>query len=319
VLDCTVGQDPNRPLPGPTQAASRLRSKALEYIEQWAATYGDTHRELRAAYRYLSESKQLPFPQATAAQELQRQEAERRSKRGQKLLYAQFLQIKRHLREQLSDTQHVLVQMKEGFAIIAPDLFAEFEPEPNTATDDGNQGSSDVDADDFEWETGEATAAEGSSDDKQQQQSSNSSTATVHDTITEAGLGGTGYELEITVPNAGDEIDLKEAAPIVDTLKEHYTLLQRKHRPLLSEWARVIANLELSIVVPAEIDRQRDEAACEQILQKLSVFKASIDEVCDRYSKLGLDTAGKLERQSSTGDSSSSTRRDSNHRLRISL
>jgi hypothetical protein len=368
-MELAVGHDPAKPLPGPVPAAAALRAKALQLIEAWAESYGNAYKELRAGYRYLAESKKMQFPVIGAVQAREAQEAERRALRTQRLLYAKFVQMQRDVPEQLLDMRLALVQMREGFGIVAPDVFAEFEQPAATAEQPQQQQQQqlqhesdydDDDAADLQWQPGSsstvgsttaaaantsssvaaaaaaaaAAADSGDSDDELdiQWENGDTTTDTANDTnaeplekpldepldepltleavIADAGLGGAGYELEITVSTDTQQIDLHTAAaPVVDALRESYDVLQCKYKPLLTEWLSCITRLDMQLSgVGSDADEARDANRAAAMLRELVSAKGELDGVCSRFTELKLD---RRESKSSSANK--------NRRLHISL
>jgi hypothetical protein len=368
-MELAVGHDPAKPLPGPVPAAAALRAKALQLIEAWAESYGNAYKELRAGYRYLAESKKMQFPVIGAVQAREAQEAERRALRTQRLLYAKFVQMQRDVPEQLLDMRLALVQMREGFGIVAPDVFAEFEQPAATAEQPQQQQQQqlqhesdydDDDAADLQWQPGSSSTAgsttaaaantsssvaaaaaaaaaaadSGDSDDELdiQWENGDTTTDTANDTnaeplekpldepldepltleavIADAGLGGAGYELEITVSTDTQQIDLHTAAaPVVDALRESYDVLQCKYKPLLTEWLSCITRLDMQLSgVGSDADKARDANRAAAMLRELVSAKGELDGVCSRFTEL------KLDRRESKSSSANKKRR-----LHISL
>jgi hypothetical protein len=365
-MELAVGHDPTKPLPGPVPAAAALRSKALQLIEAWAESYGNAYKELRAGFRYLAESKKMQFPVIGAVQAREAQEAERRALRTQRLLYAKFVQMQRDVPEQLLDMRLALVQMREGFGIVAPDVFAEFEqpatsselPQQQQQQQQHDSDFEDEDANDLQWQAGDSSTADSStaavantsvsaaataaaaaaavaaagadsdnSDDEFDVQWEDGATAddvsnikpldepldeplTLQAVIADAGLGGAGYELEVTVSTDTEQIDLQAAAaPVVDALRESYDLLQGKYKPLLGEWISCITRLDMQLSgVGSDADKARDANRGAAMLRELVSAKGELDRVCSRFTEL------KLNRNESKSSSSNKKRR-----LHISL
>ncbi|PPD80821.1 hypothetical protein GOBAR_DD22244 [Gossypium barbadense] len=83
LLALSVGFRRNMPLPAPPAIASTLRSKAIEFLEKWNASFGIHYRQLRLGFDYLKNTLRFQFPnlQETAARiERERRERERRTR-----------------------------------------------------------------------------------------------------------------------------------------------------------------------------------------------------------------------------------------------
>ncbi|KAK9279659.1 hypothetical protein L1049_013339 [Liquidambar formosana] len=83
LLSLSIGFRRNLPLPAPPAVASVLRSKAIEFLEKWNASFGIHYRQLRLGFEYLKNTLRFQFPniQANAARiQQERREREIRSK-----------------------------------------------------------------------------------------------------------------------------------------------------------------------------------------------------------------------------------------------
>lgn len=83
LLSLSVGFRRNLPLPAPPAVASVLRSKSIEFLEKWNASFGIHYRQLRLGFDYLKNTLRFQFPdlQANAARiQQERREREMRSK-----------------------------------------------------------------------------------------------------------------------------------------------------------------------------------------------------------------------------------------------
>ncbi|KAE8708013.1 UV-stimulated scaffold protein A-like protein [Hibiscus syriacus] len=83
LLALSVGFRRNMPLPAPSAIASTLRSKAIEFLEKWNASFGIHYRQLRLGFDYLKNTLRFQFPnlQETEARiERERRERERRTR-----------------------------------------------------------------------------------------------------------------------------------------------------------------------------------------------------------------------------------------------
>lgn len=62
-MSLAIGHNARQPLPGPAAAADALRKRALAVMEEWNDAHGHVYKGLRAAYRFLRESKRMQFPE----------------------------------------------------------------------------------------------------------------------------------------------------------------------------------------------------------------------------------------------------------------
>ncbi|XWS76871.1 hypothetical protein CRYUN_Cryun01aG0215300 [Craigia yunnanensis] len=82
LLALSVGFRRNMRLPAPPAIASTLRSKAIEFLEKWNASFGIHYRQLRLGFDYLKNTLRFQFPnlpENAARIERERRERERRT------------------------------------------------------------------------------------------------------------------------------------------------------------------------------------------------------------------------------------------------
>lgn len=97
LLSLSVGFRRNQPLPAPPSVASVLRSKAIEFLEKWNASFGIYYRQIRLGYDYLKNTLRYQFPnlQANAAR-IERERRERELK-TQEILRSKFETLRESL------------------------------------------------------------------------------------------------------------------------------------------------------------------------------------------------------------------------------
>ncbi|KAI3681871.1 hypothetical protein L6452_36676 [Arctium lappa] len=123
LLTLSVGFRRNQPLPAPPSIASKLRSKAIEFLERWNSTFGIHYRQLRLGHDYLKNTLRFQFPnlQANAARVQQdRRERELRTKeillKKYELLKSNFSSIKDEVNsivDEISECLDILITFKE--------------------------------------------------------------------------------------------------------------------------------------------------------------------------------------------------------------
>ncbi|GMI75933.1 hypothetical protein like AT3G61800 [Hibiscus trionum] len=122
LLALSVGFRRNMPLPAPPAIASTLRSKAIEFLEKWNASFGIHYRQLRLGFDYLKNTLRFQFPnlQETAARiERERRERERRTREilqnKFETLKANFSSVKEEIRATVDEIGQCLdiVRTKE--------------------------------------------------------------------------------------------------------------------------------------------------------------------------------------------------------------
>ncbi|KAK1420239.1 hypothetical protein QVD17_21673 [Tagetes erecta] len=123
LLTLSVGFRRNQPLPAPPAIASKLRSKAIEFLEKWNTTFGVHYRQLRLGYDYLKNTLRYQFPnlQANAARvQQERRERELRTKeillKKYELLKSNISSIKDEVKsivDEISECLEILISSKE--------------------------------------------------------------------------------------------------------------------------------------------------------------------------------------------------------------
>lgn len=139
LLTLSVGFRRHQPLPAPPAIASKLRSKAIEFLEKWNTTFGIHYRQLRLGYEYLKNTLRYQFPnlQANAARlQQERRERELRTKeillKKYELLKSNFSSIKDEVKsivDEVNECLDILVSSKEENIPLAPideEYFEEF-------------------------------------------------------------------------------------------------------------------------------------------------------------------------------------------------
>ncbi|KAF6140827.1 hypothetical protein GIB67_042240 [Kingdonia uniflora] len=124
-LSLSIGFRRNLPLPAPLAVASRLRTKAIEYLEKWNTSFGIHYRQLRLGYGYLKDTLRFQFPnlqQHAARAQRDRNEREARSKeillKKFETLRENFLSIKNEVQstiDEIGECLEILKTEEDGF------------------------------------------------------------------------------------------------------------------------------------------------------------------------------------------------------------
>ncbi|KAK5812470.1 Uncharacterized protein F383_21687 [Gossypium arboreum] len=118
LLALSVGFRRNMPLPAPPAIASTLRSKAIEFLEKWNASFGVHYRQLRLGFDYLKNTLRFQFPnlQETAARiERERRERERRTR---EILQSKFETLKMNFSSVKEEIQATVDEIGECLDIV---------------------------------------------------------------------------------------------------------------------------------------------------------------------------------------------------------
>ncbi|CAI9292081.1 unnamed protein product [Lactuca saligna] len=130
LLSLSVGFRRNQPLPAPPAIASKLRLKAIEFLERWNTAFGIHYRQLRLGYDYLKNTLRFQFPnlQANAARAQQeRRERELRTKeillKKYELLNSNLPSIKHEVKsmvDEINECLEILQSCKEPNLPLSP-------------------------------------------------------------------------------------------------------------------------------------------------------------------------------------------------------
>ncbi|KAM0944625.1 putative UV-stimulated scaffold protein A [Dioscorea sansibarensis] len=93
-LTLSIGFRRNLPLPPPSTIASTLRSKSIELLEKWNASFGIHYRQLRLGFDYLKNTLKFHFPNRLENAARLQQERREREIRSKQILLKKFLNFK---------------------------------------------------------------------------------------------------------------------------------------------------------------------------------------------------------------------------------
>ncbi|KAK9145521.1 hypothetical protein Sjap_005424 [Stephania japonica] len=119
-LSLSVGFRRNLPLPAPTAIASRLRSKAIEFLEKWNASFGIHYRQLRLGFDYLKNTLRYQFPNLQQNADRIQQERREREMRSKEILINKFEMLKENLSSIKVEIQSTIDEIGECLEILRP-------------------------------------------------------------------------------------------------------------------------------------------------------------------------------------------------------
>ncbi|KAH7682141.1 UV-stimulated scaffold protein A protein [Dioscorea alata] len=93
-LSLSIGFRRNLPLPPPSTVASTLRSKSIELLEKWNASFGIHYRQLRLGFDYLKNTLKFHFPNRLENAARLQQERREREIRSKQILLKKFQNFK---------------------------------------------------------------------------------------------------------------------------------------------------------------------------------------------------------------------------------
>lgn len=118
LLALSVGFRRNLPLPAPPTVASVLRSKAIEFLEKWNASYGIYYRQLRLGFDYLKNTLRFQFPNLQANAARIQQERREREMRTKAILQNKFETLKENFSSIKDELQSTIDEIGECLDIV---------------------------------------------------------------------------------------------------------------------------------------------------------------------------------------------------------
>ncbi|KAL5702087.1 hypothetical protein ACHQM5_027347 [Ranunculus cassubicifolius] len=119
-LSLSIGFRRDYPLPAPLDVATRLRSKAIEFLEKWNISFGIHYRQVRLGFDYLKNTLRFQFPnlqQNAARREYERRERERKSA---EILLNKFEKLRENLSAIKEEIQITVEEINECLDILRP-------------------------------------------------------------------------------------------------------------------------------------------------------------------------------------------------------
>ncbi|XP_058095904.1 UV-stimulated scaffold protein A homolog [Magnolia sinica] len=117
-LSLSVGFRRNLPLPPPRAVASTLRSKSIELLEKWNASFGIHYRQLRLGFEYLKNTLKFQFPNRLENAARLQQERREREIRSKEILLSKYGTLKENYASIKGEIQSTLDEIGECLDII---------------------------------------------------------------------------------------------------------------------------------------------------------------------------------------------------------
>lgn len=118
LLTLSVGFRRNLPLPAPAKVAATLRSKAIEFLEKWNASYGVHYRQIRLGFDYLKNTLKFQFPNLQANAARMQQERRERERKSKEILLTKFQSLERSFTLIKEDIQSTVDEIGECLEIV---------------------------------------------------------------------------------------------------------------------------------------------------------------------------------------------------------
>lgn len=118
LLSLSVGFRRNQPLPAPAAVATILRSKAIEFLEKWNASFGIHYKQLRLGFDYLKNTLRFQFPNLQANAARIQQERKEREIRSKEILLKKFEALKEKFSSMKEEIQSTIDEIRECLDIV---------------------------------------------------------------------------------------------------------------------------------------------------------------------------------------------------------
>ncbi|KAJ6797165.1 UV-stimulated scaffold protein A-like protein [Iris pallida] len=118
-LSLSVGFRSNMPLPPPASIASLLRSKSIELLEKWNASFGIHYRQLRLGFDYLKNTLRYQFPNRLENAARLQQERRDRENRSKQILLDKFENLKDNYSSMKVEIQSTIDEIEQCLEIVS--------------------------------------------------------------------------------------------------------------------------------------------------------------------------------------------------------
>ncbi|XP_077226933.1 uncharacterized protein LOC143860250 [Tasmannia lanceolata] len=117
-LSLSIGFRRNLPLPPPPTIASILRSKSMELLEKWNASFGIHYKQLRLGFDYLKNTLRFQFPNLLENTSRLQQERREREMRSNEILLSKFETLREVFSSIKSEIQTTVDEIGECLDIV---------------------------------------------------------------------------------------------------------------------------------------------------------------------------------------------------------
>ncbi|XP_008783200.2 UV-stimulated scaffold protein A homolog [Phoenix dactylifera] len=134
-LSLSIGFRRDLPLPPPSSIASNLRSKSVELLEKWNASFGIYYRQLRMGFNYLKNTLRYQFPNRLENAARLQQERQEREMRSKQILLSKLENLKENFSSIKAEIQSTIDEIEECLEILNVKR-EEFTPNMSTEDDE---------------------------------------------------------------------------------------------------------------------------------------------------------------------------------------
>ncbi|KAJ4957015.1 hypothetical protein NE237_013798 [Protea cynaroides] len=117
-LSLSIGFRRNHPLPAPHGIATKLRSKAIEFLEKWNDSFGIHYRQVRLGYDYLKNTLRFQFPNIQQNAARIQQERREREMRSKEILQNKFSSLRENLASYKGEILSTVDEIRECLQIL---------------------------------------------------------------------------------------------------------------------------------------------------------------------------------------------------------
>ncbi|KAI3953434.1 hypothetical protein MKW92_034696 [Papaver armeniacum] len=117
-LSLSIGFRRDLPLPAPAPIATRLRSKAIEFLEKWNTSFGLHYRQIRLGFDYLKNTLNFQFPNLQANAARIQQERREREIRSKEILLKKFETLSQNLSSIKDEIQTTVEEIRQCLDIL---------------------------------------------------------------------------------------------------------------------------------------------------------------------------------------------------------
>lgn len=242
-LELTVEIDPDFPLPPPKSAAKTLKSKALQFIQQWHDKFSEAYKPLKLGYKFLKECKKVDFSDIQNRSVAERRREEQVHTHRERVLQESVRKVLQDIQDRKVDIETCLTQIDNAISLLLESVQGVFtvddfqEPQPGCSKNlvsDAGASSSTQNADAcVEIKPDEKMDEDGSSLEEL-------SKSYQSDMIQQHGLGSHTYNLvvDLSKVSKGIQVDADNAA-IVASLQDLVQSIGNVHLPAVEKWIQV--------------------------------------------------------------------------------
>ncbi|KAL9654325.1 hypothetical protein ABK040_010356 [Willaertia magna] len=259
-------------LPPPERSAFQLRTKALEFIEQWNEVYGNQYASIKRGYEYIEKICKLQFPNLRRQYTERVERAIQRQEHTQQLLLNKYKKLKEsELEEQLilievviRETNCCLDQIVPTFDNLMKDVIGK--------EDNNEEEKTIVDENDEEWE-------EVVTENNEEEESMPTDLSAMMNDI---GILTADYEITISLKDIfGDTVENVDNKVLFEICKENLREIKFSKLPVLKDFMSTLTKVELND--PNEIKER------QLMLQRIIDYKNKLQEIVRKCEELKID------------------------------